>query len=178
MRADGLADFKLICQKGTVAAGINDILTPDSTLMITVTALVSVKNFRPLAVAEIEFFDRHFVKHLSPAAFSMFQQNIIENIAFNMQAGAGIAEIRKQNLVNFVIPDRDAAGLGQKTFLLNFFRHAGHIGEFPDMRNQAFADLIAGKYGAFKQYDINTGLRQMRGRTAAGRPAADNQHVA
>ena len=127
--------------------------------MVAMAALVSVKNFRPLAVTGIEFFDRDFVKHPSSAAFGMLQQNIIENIAFNMQAGPGIAEIRKQNLVDFVIPDRNAACLGQKTFLLNFFRHPCHIGEFPEMRNQAFTYLISGEYRAFKQYDIDTGLR-------------------
>ena len=63
----------MISQKGTVAAGIDDILTTDSAFMITVAALVSVINFRTPAVAEIDFFDRHFVKYPSPTAFGMLK---------------------------------------------------------------------------------------------------------
>src|SRR5205823_5877586 len=93
--------------------------------------------------AEIAVADSDLLEHLDAVRAGVFEQDVVEPVALDVQRGSRVAEILERNAPRRAVPVDRAAGLAHETVAEDLVRDAGLVTVLPEVRDQALADLVA-----------------------------------
>jgi hypothetical protein len=140
-----------------------------SLLRRTLTVLPLVREVRVERV-------RLFVQ-VGAARAGVSEQDLVEAVPLDVQRRARVSEVAEGELAELVAPVHRAAGLLDEALGLDLLADPHHVGELPEVRDEALADLRPRHLRLLEHGDRVALLRDVAGGRATGGTAANHHHV-